>query len=306
MFPAQKILEHKIREALIARAAYRAHIHTFFRERGVVEVVTPHQLKATGTDIHLTPFSGKNSSGERWFLHTSPEFEMKRLLAEGSGDIFQICQVFRDEEVGRWHRPEFSLLEWYREGITLFDLETEVSALLETVFELSPVHRMSVEAACQQYAAWSPWSSDAVEHAKKRWPDTSCGDDLATWFDFVMVSEVEPKLKDFSVCCLFDYPITHAALARIESEEGREVARRFEYYVHGVEVANGFDELTDPVEQRARFQKDQTIRQAQGLPIWPIDEDFLNSLEAMPDCCGVAVGLDRLSALSQDNKNRLD
>jgi len=287
---------------LIAWAQYRQRIRAFFEARDVLEVVTPHQTSYTGTDVHLTPFQGISVSGQQWFLHTSPEFEMKKLLAQGSGDIFQICQVFRDEEQGQWHHPEFTLLEWYRQGWTLDALMEEVALLCAKVFKLNqPVTRLSVHAACERYAGWSPWAVDALKIAQSRWPHADCGEDQALWFDWVMVTQVEPKLADLPMCCLYDYPETHAALAKVISFEGRRIARRFEYYVQGIEVANGFDELGDAVEQRHRFEQEQAMRRVKQQPVWPIDTTFLDALDKMPECCGVALGLDRLYVLAQNN-----
>jgi lysyl-tRNA synthetase class 2 len=244
------------------------------------------------------------------YLHTSPEFAMKRLLAAGSGDIFQMCRVFRDDELGRWHQPEFTLLEWYRVGWDDARLMTEVEALLATAVTAARAAPSSATLGGSVRTTYA----DAVEQALGVRPDAptnvlvhrleAAGIDvprglahdavLDLAFGTVVVARFDPKIFTF-VC---DYPASQAALARIQATTP-PVAARFEVFAGGIELANGFHELTDAGEQRRRFAADQAVRRNTGRHVPPVDEAFLAALAAgLPDCAGVAVGIDRLVALA--------
>jgi lysyl-tRNA synthetase class 2 len=297
-------------EALAARARVLAVIRGFFAEAGVLEVETPVLSFSGATDPALaslsTTYTGPAAAhGATLWLHTSPEFAMKRLLAAGSGPIWQLCRVFRDGERGRRHSPEFSLLEWYRPGFTMQDLVDEVVALLRRVLGgdlreervtyaeafarslgLDP-HRASI--ADLQAAALQAGIAGA---GALRLPDRD------GWLDLLMTHCVEPGLGAAGITVVHDYPPSQAALACVRDGDP-PVAERFEVYVRGVELANGFHELADAAEQRRRFEADNRRRRGAGLPEMPIDERLLAALEAgLPDCCGVALGVDRLVMLA--------
>ncbi|RRQ21099.1 EF-P lysine aminoacylase EpmA [Thiohalobacter thiocyanaticus] len=292
-------------DVLRLRAELLTRIRAFFAERDVLEVETPLLSHAGLPTPQLESFAAHPASRPETptgYLHTSPEFPMKRLLAAGSGPIYQICKVFRADECGRRHNPEFTLLEWYRVGFDAPALMTEVETLLESLFDdtrpVGGIQRLSYREAFLQYAgvdgledAIAPlrWALD--EHAIPV-PDGMPADDPDPWRDLLLTQVIEPRLPP--AVFLYDYPASQAALARIRP--GRPpVAERFELYLDGVEIANGFHELTDAVEQRRRFEAENARRIGQGLAPVPLDEHLLAALEhGLPDCAGVAVGLDRL------------
>jgi lysyl-tRNA synthetase class 2 len=285
----------------------------FFEHRGVLEVETPILSAAAVSDPQIesltTRVAGMGVAGMAApaYMCTSPEYAMKRLLAAGSGDIYQICKVFRDGERGRWHNPEFTLLEWYRLGFSLFDLMTEVEALVR---ELAPsvagagVERVSYRNAFLRALALDPITASRtdLEHAAEglgfvrgtaELPDTR--DDL---LDFLMATRVGPALGGTGLTFIHGYPVSQASLACVDPEDPR-VAQRFEVYRNGVELANGYRELSCAGEQRARFEADNLERGRRKLPVFPIDEQLLAALAAgLPDCAGVALGFDRLLMLA--------
>ena len=289
--------------AIRARADMLARIRAFFAARGILEVETPALSSCAATDPALSSFHvGYDAPGanpaRRLYLHTSPEFGMKRLLAAGSGDIFQIARVFRQGESGRWHNPEFTLLEWYRIGFDHFDLMDEVGAL---VAEILPHHRrFSRLSYCELFARHlgvDPLAADEEmlgAAARDRGIDV-CGElGRTAWLDLLFTHVIEPELAGLGCVFVHGFPAAQASLARLDEADPR-VARRFELYVDGVELANGFHDLTDSREQAARFMSDNLSRRAGGLPEMPVDARVLAALEAgMPDCAGVALGLDRL------------
>lgn len=297
------------REALVTRATVLARIRRFFADRGVLEVETPILSHAATTDPRLqsfvTRYTGPGAPrGTPLFLHTSPEFPMKRLLAAGSGSIFQICKVFRDGETGRLHNPEFTLLEWYRVGFDHLQLMDEVAALiretLADVLALGPAVRLSYRDAFGEYCGLDPHTAETTElRARARSlnlaPDL--GDDRDAWLDLLLTHAIEPHLGRGHVTLLYDYPASQAALARVRPGPPA-VAERFEAYLNGVELANGFHELADAGEQRARFACDLRRRAAERLAGVAVDERLLAALAAgLPDCAGVALGIDRLVML---------
>ena len=226
---------------------------------------------------------------------------MKRLLAAGSGPIYQICKAFRDGESGRRHNPEFSLLEWYRPGFDLFRLMNEVAYLVKLCLE-SPVlevESISYQALFLRELRIDPLEATDSELAAvaRRLIPSAVGLDLSerdAWLDLLMTAQLETRLGRNKLTFVYDYPASQAALARLNESDPR-VAARFELYHQGVELANGFHELGDAVEQRARFAADNRMRRARGQNALPIDERFLGALQAgLPDCAGVALGVDRL------------
>jgi len=292
-------------EALRRRAALLARIREFFAARGVLEVETPLLAAATVTDLHLDSIRCRleTPGGERrFYLQTSPEFAMKRLLAAGSGPIFQICKAFRNGEIGRCHNPEFTILEWYRPHFDHHALMDEMDALLETVLGVGAAERVSYGELFERHLGVDPHRDPVfrLERAAARHGlavDGLAGADRDSWLQLLASHLIEPRLGDPRPTFVFDYPASQAALARIRGGDP-PVAERFEVFVAGVELANGFHELTDAREQRQRFENDLAQRRARGREAVPIDERLLAALHSgMPDCAGVALGVDRLAML---------
>lgn len=307
-------------EMLRLRARLLERARAFFQRRGVLEVETPILSEAAATDPQLesfrTGYRGPGAAhGRELFLHTSPEFAMKRLLAAGSGPIYQIARVFRQGEAGRLHNPEFTMLEWYRPGLGMHALMDEVEELVGDLLEgLHPpaaAVRMTYRDAFLKYAALDPFTAGSEELHACAAAHGVAGDFDAeprdAWLDLLLTHVVEPGLAEQPLAFLIDYPPSQAALARIRAPERAgefEVAERFELYCRGVELANGFNELLDAREQALRFERDRLTRRRTGLPELPRDERLLAALEAgLPACAGVALGLDRLLMLAVGAKS---
>ena len=292
--------------ALRRRAETLAAAREFFKSRGVLEVETPILSAAAVSDLQIeslaTKVAGMPGSA---YLCPSPEYAMKRLLAAGSGDIYQICKVFRDAERGRWHNPEFTMIEWYRLGFDDAALMDEVEMLIGQLFApmrtLKAAERLSYSAALQRHAGVDPFNASDAEllDAGLR-QGISCEAELDrdAKLDLLMGLIVGPRLGRDGPCFICDYPASQAALARLKPGHPH-VAARFELYLDGLELANGFHELVQPKEQRARFVQDLALRRARGQFEPPLDENLLAALEhGMPDCAGVALGFDRLVAIA--------
>ncbi len=290
------------------RARILQQIRAFFAERGVLEVETPSLSAAALTDPAIDSLATRyigpgHASGLNLYLHTSPEFPMKRLLAAGSGPIYQITRVFRQGEAGRRHNPEFTLLEWYRPGFDHHQLMDEVAALVAPVLGLeATAQRLSYRDAFLQFASLDPFAASIAElrQAVQRLGigEFDAGEERDIWLDLILSHRVEPNLGQQGLCFLTDYPASQAALARL-NPDNPAVAERFELYYRGVELANGFHELGDSAEQRKRFESEQAERAAQGQEHYPMDEKLLAALEVgLPDCAGVALGVDRLVMLA--------
>ncbi len=288
-------------DALRQRAEGMALIRSFFTRRGYLEVETPIMGAYGVTDVYLESIEA-HGLGKTYYLQTSPEYHMKRLLAAGSGPIFQLARAFRNDEVGRWHNPEFTMLEWYRPGINHHDMLHEIDAFLQVMLSTKPLviktYREAFEAAC----AINPFVStfeelNAVLH-RFALSDVLAHDesDKDQALFLLMSHVVEPflcKLLDAPVA-LIDFPETQAALAKVCDG----VAERFEVYYQGVELANGFHELTDAAVQKARFDDDRLERKRRGLTVPNADTRLLEAMEhGLPQSCGVALGVDRLLAL---------
>ncbi len=298
-------------QILRQRAALLAQIRSFFSAQQILEVETPVLSGATNTDPRIesftTPFSG-TTPGRLLYLQTSPEFPMKRLLAAGSGPIYQICKVFRQGESGHYHNPEFTLLEWYRPGFNHHQLMEEVEQLTRLLLtehlELGESRYLSYQQAFEQYAGLDPHQADneqliscAEQHGVTGVTGLT-GEDRDGWLDLLMSHIIQPQLGQHRLTFIFDYPASQAALARI-SPDNPSVAERFELFLHGVELANGFHELADAVEQRHRFHQELQQRVHAGQPATPVDKNLLAALaHGLPDCAGVALGLDRLLMLA--------
>ncbi|MGD8309071.1 MAG: EF-P lysine aminoacylase EpmA [Chromatiales bacterium] len=291
---------------LAARARLLARIRAFFDRAGVMEVETPVCSAGAATDPALesleTRYRGPDAPpGGRLFLQTSPELPMKRLLAAGSGPIYQICRVFRGGERGQRHNPEFTLLEWYRPGVDHHRLMDEVEALVRAVSDRPwTLRRLSYAALFQEHLGVDPHRATAPELARlaERGGVPGIGslelDGRDAWLDLLLTHCIEPRLAGEGMVFVHDYPASQAALARLRPGDP-PVAERFELYLDGVELANGFHELADAAEQRRRFEGDLARRRSRGLSRVPVDERFLQALEAgLPDCAGVALGVDRL------------
>lgn len=285
---------------LTRRAAIKATVRAWFAKQTVTEVDTSPLCAAPVSDVHITSVQAQLAAERQCrYLHTSPEYPMKRLLAAGAPDIYQMCTVFRDDESGARHQPDFTLIEWYRLGFGLREIEADTVALLNTVLAGLdgdvPVARRSyrdafiaatgldpITASCEQLTAAS--TADKSPTNLKR-------DALLDWF---MVSTVIPTFSPCTLTIIDHYPASQAALARLCPADDA-LADRFEIFYGDIELANGYVELTDSKQQRQRFNADLRHRVAHGQPVYPLDEQFLAALEyGLPPCAGVAVGLDRL------------
>ncbi|MCL9780408.1 elongation factor P--(R)-beta-lysine ligase [Vibrio sp. S4M6] len=296
--------------ALQKRAKVITQIRQFFQQRDVLEVDTPAMSHATVTDIHLHTFSTEfvgpgYADGRKLYLMTSPEFHMKRLLAAGSGCIYQICKSFRNEENGRFHNPEFTMLEWYRVGFDHHDLMDEMDELFQLVLGCHQAHRMTYQQAFLNILNVCPLEAPLeqlkqVARALGLDDIANTEDDRDTLLQLLFSVGIEPKIGQQDPVFVYDFPASQAALAKINQQDPR-VADRFEAYFKGIELANGFHELDNPVEQRRRFESDNHTRRNMGLAPQPIDEHLLAALEqGLPQCAGVAVGVDRLIMLATD------
>ncbi|MBA5762760.1 elongation factor P--(R)-beta-lysine ligase [Vibrio sp. 404] len=292
------------------RAELLSQIRDFFSQRNVLEVDTPAMSHATVTDIHLhtfqTDFIGPGyANGSKLFLMTSPEFHMKRLLAAGSGCIYQINKAFRNEENGRYHNPEFTMLEWYRIGFDHHNLMDEMDALLQLVLKVGQAERMSYQQAFISVLGVCPLegSMDELKRAAGKLGLSDIADpeqDRDTLLQLLFSVGVEPKIGQQVPAFVYDFPASQAALAKINQTDSR-VADRFEVYFKGIELANGFHELDNPAEQLARFEQDNAKRVEMGLTAQPIDYHLIEALKSgLPECAGVALGVDRLIMLALD------
>ncbi len=290
------------------RARLLQDVRQFFTTRDVLEVETPILSAHGSTDPQLesfiTDYTGPNSDATRYYLHTSPEFAMKRLLAHGSGSIYQIAKVFRNGEYGRLHNPEFTLLEWYRVGWDASALMHEVAELIATLlppYRLNPPQYITYREAFQRYCQVDPFAADTASlrrAALDRGIDVAAGAlDHDAWCDLLLTHAIQPQLGRGHIAFLHDYPPSQAALARVRDARP-PVAERFEVFIDGIELANGFFELADATEQARRFQEDNAQRTRRGLTPVKVDTHLLAALPQLPDCAGVALGFDRLVLLA--------
>jgi elongation factor P--(R)-beta-lysine ligase len=290
--------------AVRRRAQALRQAREFFHARGVLEVETPALINAAVSDVNLGSARVELAGQGTLFLHTSPEYAMKRLLAAGSGDIYQICRVYRGAERGRQHNPEFTMLEWYRLGFSLDDLMDEVAALVRELSGLAlPVEKISYREAVGQHAGFDPLEAPDRElqlaaqalGLDQRQAIVAGRDEL---LDLIVGARVGPALGVDRLTFVHRYPASQAALARLDAADPR-VALRFELYCRGMELANGYHELSDAAEQRRRFAADQEGRRQRGLPVNSLDPHLLAALDAgLPDCAGVALGFDRVLMLA--------
>jgi len=306
-------------DILRLRAKTYEEIREFFRQRMVLEVDTPILSVASTPDPNIDSFettylavTGKSSAGSR-YLSTSPEFPMKRLLASGSGSIYQLCHVFRQAEQGSQHNPEFTLLEWYRVDMDYRELMQEVGELVaslmqQTMPQTFDIEILSYQDVFLQYLGVDPLTAPVTElqrlSEEAGLVNTKTDiDDKDLYLDFLMSQKVQPHLGDEKLSFVHEYPASQCAYAKL-SNKNAQVAERFELFYQGVELANGYQELTDAKEQRLRFDQQNQKRVQQGKPLVHWDRHLVHALEqGMPACSGVALGVDRLIQLMSNVKN---
>ena len=281
---------------LKARARLLQDIRTYFSERNALEVETPLISMAGNTDPEIQSIRTDNGG----YLRTSPEFPLKRLLAAGYGDIFELGRVFRAGESGRFHNPEFTLLEWYRTGFSYHQLMNEVADLVRFCgrgkFDQWPEQRLSYRQLFLHHLDLDPFTADIQELsavAKKHgFTDIELG--RRQWLDLLISLVIQPALPEEFLTFIYDFPAEQAALAKIRPESP-PLAERFELYLGHIELANGYQELTDAGEQRQRFDAENTQREKRGAVIYETDHHLVAALEhGLPECAGVALGVDRL------------
>lgn len=290
--------------ALRLRAALYGHVRAFFARREVLEVETP-MLSAAGNtepniDGFVTRFSGHVDAGARErYLRTSPEFPLKRLLAQGVGDCYELGRVFRNGEAGGRHNPEFTMLEWYRVGWDHHRLIDETVELVQSALALvdrsAAVRVITYRDLFEKQLGVDPLTCDTAA-LREPLADFGIADDgleRDDWLDLLLTHHIQPHFEPDRITVVHDFPASQAALARIRADDP-PVAERFELYLGPHELANGYHELGDASEQRSRFERDNQRRQQRGQPALPLDENLLAALDAMPDCAGVALGIERL------------
>jgi len=313
-------------ELLRLRAQMLAGIRQFFADRSVLEVETPLLSHGIGTDPQLEFFTTeyclspgmecmpeacqeqarRSPKRQTLFLQTSPEFAMKRLLAAGSGSIYQISKAFRNGESGRFHNPEFTMLEWYRVGFTLPQLMDEIAELIGGLFNgqsLQETQRISYQDVFVSFTGLDPLMfsyQDYCAYARESGVSEAvsiCGYDHAVWLDFLFSHKVQPQLGKNALCMVYGYPACQSSLARI-NEHNALTTDRVEVFINGIELGNGYYELADAKEQGKRFDRELAVRQQQKMPVSVKDQRLIAALQSgLPDCSGVAIGLDRLLML---------
>ncbi len=289
---------------LRARAGLLGRIREFFAARDVLEVETPLLCRRGVTDpaVEALLVERGTSIDQPRYLQTSPEYAMKRLLACHGQAVYQFARAFRDGEAGARHNPEFTLLEWYRPGYDHLALMDEVAQLVCFCLGEQPVHSYSYRQLFLESLGVDPFTATVAQLqavARSQLDTGTITGDRDLWLDLLMSHLVEPQLADRGLCFVHDYPASQAALARLSDIDGVTVGHRFELYVDGMELANGYFELLDAGEQRARFERDNARRREYGLAERPLDERLLAALEhGMPECSGVALGVDRLLMLA--------
>ena len=282
--------KHKI-SCLKLRARIIQTIRAFFIENEYLEVETPLRIPVPIPEAHIDGFES-----EGWYLQSSPEICMKRMAATGYPKIFQICKCFRKEERGDRHLTEMTLLEWYTKGFTYKELMAQTAELIQYVAFKTRGEKQLIYGD-KTIALDTPWEFITVAQAFETYTEISMETAMKTGtFDEVMAFDIEPRLGKDYPAFLFDYPAAMGALARLKPHDP-SIAERFELYIAGMELANGFSELTDPKEQRRRFEKEMVLRKAMGKPLTPMPFNFLKDLENLPDTAGIALGVDRLVML---------
>jgi lysyl-tRNA synthetase class 2 len=289
--------QKRLRRNLIIRGQVIQIIRKFFIEHDYLEIETPIRIPAPAPEAHIDAVASGN-----WFLQTSPELCMKRLLAAGYPRIFQICKCFRQGERGRFHLPEMTLLEWYRADSNYQDMMNECEALIFSVAQKMGSKKDGIVYQGKEIRLIPPWSRISVKDAFDKFGSISLEGALQRdQFDEIMVTEIEPGLGQSRPVFLYDYPASRGALARLKPQD-RRYAERFELYIGGLEICNAFSELADSAEQRERFERDRDQLKKSGKPVYPMPEKFLATLGNMPAAAGNALGVDRLVMLFSDSK----
>jgi lysyl-tRNA synthetase class 2 len=284
------------KKALQQRARILQGIRQFFIEKGYLEVETPHRIPTPAPESHIEAIPS-----DTWFLHTSPELCMKRLMAAGYDKIFQICRCWRERERGSRHLPEFTLLEWYKSGGDYRLLMEECEELIRSVLSAVGLGQKIIFRG-HDIDLSNPWERISVKEAFHCYARTSVPEALKkNLFDEIMVQDIEPNLGVEKPTVIYDYPAERGALARLKQEDST-VAERFELYIGGLELANGFSELVDSKEQRKRFHAENKNRQSLGKGIYSMPDKFLAELDDMPPSAGVALGVDRLAMVFLDSE----
>jgi elongation factor P--(R)-beta-lysine ligase len=281
------------------RANMFEEIRAFFKIRAVLEVDCCSLVRCPALDANIDVMHTFVTDRETGYLHTSPEYAMKRLLSNGLGDIYYMGHVFRRGEVGRLHNPEFTMIEWYRTTVSYRDFINETCELIMLLIGQYPIRILSYREAFQTYIGIDPFANVDLPQAARRLgietPPASAQWDRDTWLQLLLSHAVEPKLGQGELTVLCEYPPSQAALARVIEKDGIPIAERFEIYFSGIELSNGYHELSDATEQRRRFEEENRNRQSIGKEPYAIDESFLAALKrGLPDSCGVSVGFDRL------------
>lgn len=288
-------------DILRSRSVMFKKVREFFSHRNVIEVDCPIISSAASIDEHIDLITA-SCSGTTRYLHTSPEYAMKRLLSLGSGDIYQLSHVFRNGECGPRHNPEFTMIEWYRQNFSYEEIIDETCSLIKLFLGERPVVAMTYREAFLKYCKVDPLTAtkeQLITHIDTSQYTSIETENKDSLLNIILADTIEPSFNKNTITILKDYPATQAALAKIDGN----IAKRFEVFCGGMELANGYQELTDPIEQRQRLLDTNNKRKN---PL-PIDEYFLQALEqGLPECCGVAVGFDRLMMLQHNTNNISD
>lgn len=275
----------------------------FFKGRGLIEVDCPSLVPFPPIDANIHVIEALLSENQSGYLHTSPEYAMKKLLAQGSGDIFYLGHVFRKEEKGRLHHHEFTMAEWYRIGFSFQDMIQETCQFLSLFLRPLPIRILTYREAFLNYAGIDYASISVEELQKKSNHLTSLNWDKTTYLHDILSSQIEPFLGTHELTVLVDYPPQEAALAKLASRPEGRVALRFEIYHQGIELANGYEESTDSSELRSRFLEENKLRLNRNEQPYPLDESFLDAVSRLPPCCGVSVGFDRALMLCNQGQS---
>jgi elongation factor P--(R)-beta-lysine ligase len=302
-------LESKL-SVLFDRSHMLANARSFFKERGVLEVDCPALSQASSIDLHIDVMPVLLNDGKKGYLHTSPEYGMKRLLALGMGDIYQLSHVFRQGEIGPLHNPEFTMVEWYRKELTFFPFIEETLDFIRLFLKDLPASWISYKEAFKKYCGIDYQTADMhalftlAEENEIHLPPEAKNWDKDTLLQLLLSFLIEPHLGKEELSVLYHFPASQAALSQTLIKDNEPIAERFEVYYKGIELANGYHELTDPIEQRRRLIESNQKRTAQGKEPLPLDENFIEALASgLPDCCGVAVGFDRLMLLKHEKES---
>ncbi len=293
-------------QTLQHRSDLLAALRLFFLEHDFIEVETPLLAAEVIPELHIDPFAVETANAEIAWLQSSPELHMKRLIADGMQAIFQITRSFRAGEQGTLHNPEFTIVEWYREGDDIHAGMSLLDQLCQALLDTSSATQVTYGEAFSKHVGICPYSATASElsaRAKELGiaiPADMRADDPDEWLNLLLATQVEPHLGQDTPVIIYDYPASQAALAKIERRDnGIRVARRFELYVAGIELANGYDELTDAAELRSRLTQVNAKRQIEGRPALPLPESLLEAMQqGLPNCSGCALGFDRLAMLA--------